>query len=282
MIMARLTCLCRRLVAFARNCLFLESEELKNLYTVVHGPTRDGEWGTTLTRRPEPGTRPRPVWGRGMGGCGRRMHVPRLPIRRKRNKYTLVLDLDETLVHTSRQPTPGFDFRVDVNIDRNNYPVYVRKRPFLDVFLTQLCHHYELVVFTASLQRYADVVVDAIDRHCLIRRRFFREDCTSTRTKHDGRERLSKELATICEDMRRVVIIDNSPEAYVCNEENAIPITTWYNDQTDVELLDLIPFLISLRKVTDVRSVLSRRCRLGEGAEGGVADQPYLLSSPFR
>lgn len=270
MIMANLTSLLRRFIVFARHCMFLESEELHNLYTIVHGPTAVGSGTARCPALAE--------WGRGMGAWGRTMGTPRLPVRTTRNKYTLVLDLDETLVHTSRQPMPGFDFRVEVNIDRNIYPVYVKKRPYLDVFLTQLHHHYNLVIFTASLQRYADVVVDAIDRHCLIRRRFFREDCTATFI--DGKRRLAKELATICEDMRRVIIIDNSPEAYVCNEDNAIPITTWYSDTSDKDLLNLIPFLISLRKVTDVRSVLSRRS--GPGGGKGMEDQPARLSSPWR
>ncbi len=38
--------------------------------------------------------------------------------------------------------------------------------------------------------------------------------------------------------------------------QNAIPITSWFDDMTDEELLSLIPFLEDLKNVDDVTAIL--------------------------
>lgn len=60
-------------------------------------------------------------------------------------KYTLVLDLDETLVH--------FDHR------RKAYKI----RPFCLQFLTDMARLYEIVIFTAAHKTYADIILDRLD-----------------------------------------------------------------------------------------------------------------------
>jgi hypothetical protein len=51
------------------------------------------------------------------------------------HKKTLVLDLDETLVHSSFKPIPNPDYIIPVEIDGRLVDVYVLKRPWLDHFL---------------------------------------------------------------------------------------------------------------------------------------------------
>lgn len=68
-------------------------------------------------------------------------------------------------------------------------------------------------------------------------------------------------------DLRRTLLVDNSPVAYSLQEENALPIATWYDDPTDTALRDLIPFLLSLRAMDDVRALLYRRLLLQRMAE---------------
>ena len=57
-------------------------------------------------------------------------------------------------------------------------------------------------------------------------------------------------------DIRSTIIIDNSPTCYLFHPSNAIPITSWFDDPADVELLDLIPFLQDLQVVENVQMVL--------------------------
>lgn len=51
------------------------------------------------------------------------------------------------------------------------------------------------------------------------------------------------------------IIIDNSPTCYMLQPANAVPITSWFEDALDRELLDLVPFLNDLSMVDDVREV---------------------------
>jgi RNA polymerase II subunit A small phosphatase-like protein len=56
--------------------------------------------------------------------------------------------------------------------------------------------------------------------------------------------------------MEDSIIIDNSPASYVFHPNNAVPISSWFNDPHDTELTDLIPFLTDLATTDDVRAVL--------------------------
>ena len=103
-----------------------------------------------------------------------------LPIKTRRTaEYTIVLDLDETLVHASLQPpTDGIhDFEFEVVIaDGTTYTVYVKLRPGLNEFLERMSATYELVLFTASKQIYAEKLTSMLDpeKKC-IKHRLYRE-----------------------------------------------------------------------------------------------------------
>ena len=55
--------------------------------------------------------------------------------------------------------------------------MYVRKRPFVDHFMEVVGRKFEVVVFTASLAKYADPLLDQLDITRTIRARLFRESC---------------------------------------------------------------------------------------------------------
>lgn len=120
----------------------------------------------------------------------------------KQGKKTLVLDLDETLVHSTFDPSDRFDFVVKVNVEGNWYNVYVNKRPGLESFLQKAAEIYELIVYTASLANYADPVLDHIDSTGLIQHRLFREHCVNYNGSY------VKDLSRLGRDLASVVIID--------------------------------------------------------------------------
>lgn len=165
-------------------------------------------------------------------------------------KKTLVLDLDETLVHSSFKPVPNADFIIPVEIDNQIHQVYVLKRPGVDQFLKSMAEKFELVVFTASLAKYADPVLDLLDKDKIVGARLFREACSN----HKGN--YVKDLGRLGRDIRHVIIVDNSPASYLFHPENAVPIDSWFDDENDTELLDLIPFLEDMTKVDNVMTVL--------------------------
>lgn len=180
---------------------------------------------------------------------------PLLPAIQERDahKKCMVIDLDETLVHSSFKPISNADFVVPVEIDGTVHQVYVLKRPNVDDFLKKMGDLYECVLFTASLAKYADPVADLLDRSGVFRARLFRESCVFHRGNY------VKDLSRLGRDLHKVVIMDNSPASYIFHPDNAVPVSSWFDDMTDCELLDLIPFLETLSQVDSVYSVL-RNC----------------------
>jgi Dullard-like phosphatase family protein len=168
-----------------------------------------------------------------------------------KGKKTLVLDLDETLVHSSFKPIPNPDFIVPVEIDDVVHKVYVLKRPSVDEFMRQVGNLFEVVVFTASLSKYADPVLDLLDVHKVVQYRLFRESCSTYKGNY------VKDLSRLGRDLNSSLIIDNSPSSYMFSQENAIPIETWFDDPADNELMDLIPILEQLAKTDNVRTWLA-------------------------
>lgn len=162
----------------------------------------------------------------------------------------LVLDLDETLVHSSFKMISNADFIVPVEIEGTVHNVYVIKRPGVDEFMRRMGEIYEVVVFTASLSKYADPVLDILDIHQVVRHRLFRESCYN----HKGN--YVKDLSQLGREIETSIIIDNSPASYIFHPNNAVPISSWFNDPHDTELTDLCPFLAELADVDDVRAVL--------------------------
>jgi len=169
------------------------------------------------------------------------------------HKKTLVLDLDETLVHSSFKPIPNADFVISIELDNVIHRVYVLKRPGVDNFLRHVGQKFEVVVFTASLAKYADPLLDILDRGKVVRTRLFREACVQ----HYGN--YVKDLSHLGRRLGDTIIIDNSPFSYMFQPDNAIPIISWFNDKNDRQLYDLLPFLDSLLEVDDVSTKLQRR-----------------------
>ncbi|TPX30406.1 hypothetical protein SmJEL517_g06019 [Synchytrium microbalum] len=187
-------------------------------------------------------------------------HTPRIrkslrsSVTPDRRIKTLVLDLDETLIHSTSRGSRNHDHMIEVLVDKHVCLYYVYKRPHVDLFLQRVSQWYHLVIFTASMPEYADPVIDYLDKsRTLISRRFFRSACTQNNGIY------LKPLHVIEPDLSQVCLLDNSPMSYADHPDNAIPIESWINDPHDEALLDLLPFLDALRFTDDVRTVLSLR-----------------------
>ncbi|XP_073667117.1 CTD small phosphatase-like protein isoform X9 [Tursiops truncatus] len=151
-------------------------------------------------------------------------------------------------------PISNADFIVPVEIDGTIHQVYVLKRPHVDEFLQRMGQLFECVLFTASLAKYADPVADLLDRWGVFRARLFRESCVFHRGNY------VKDLSRLGRELSKVIIVDNSPASYIFHPENAVPVQSWFDDMTDTELLDLIPFFEGLSQEDDVYSMLHRLC----------------------
>ena len=153
-------------------------------------------------------------------------------------KYTLVLDLDETLVHYIS----------------DNESAYIQIRPGTEDFLIDLSAFYEIVIFTAALQKYADLVINSIDPNGVISYRLYRQHTISI-----GNSNV-KDLTKLGRDLRYVIIVDNCLENFALQSRNGLKIIDFEGNEFDDELDYLKEDLIKLVKmnVRDVRDYLEK------------------------
>ncbi|CAD8160227.1 unnamed protein product [Paramecium octaurelia] len=178
--------------------------------------------------------------------------LPKKPLK----NYTLVLDLDETLVHYQELPNGGGQFLV---------------RPYAEEFLEKLSKYYELVIFTAAQSDYANFIIDIIDKQKVVTARLYREH-----TCYKDNIYL-KDLSILGRSLERVIIVDNMPENFQLQPENGIYILSWTGDQNDRALKDLMPLLeqIALKKCKDVRDALNQfREQMIQKVQQGIKN-PY-------
>ena len=168
------------------------------------------------------------------------------------DKKTLILDLDETLVHSSFTPFEKNDIILEVDFEGILYNIYVKVRPYAEQFLKNVSKLFEIVIFTASISKYASPLLDILDKESNITFRLFREHCTYI----NGI--FIKDLKRLNRNLKDVIIVDNSPIAYAFDSENGLPIKTWYEDPYDTELKKIEPLIVFLSKTKDVRIYIDK------------------------
>mgnify|MGYP002624473779 CR=1 FL=1 len=168
-------------------------------------------------------------------------------------KKTLILNLDETLVHSRfKEFNRKSEIVLNININGIRHIIHVLKRPNVDHFIKEMSKYYNIYIFTASISQYASPLIDKLDQGKIFAGRLFRHHCIYNNGKY------IKDIKQIGKDLKDIIIIDNNPISYCLNQDNGIPISTWYDDINDNELNKLIPLLIYLSKVNDVRPIIKQ------------------------
>ena len=168
------------------------------------------------------------------------------------NKKTLILDLDETLVHSSFVPFEKNDIILNVDFESVMYNIYVLVRPGAEEFIKNVSKYFEVIIFTASISKYALPLLDILDHDKKIKYRLTREHCTFLNGIY------IKELKKLNRNLNDLIIVDNSPLAYAFDNDNGLPIKTWYDDPNDNELDKIYPLLEFLSRVKDVRQFINK------------------------
>ena len=176
----------------------------------------------------------------------------------------LVIDLDETLIHTSFKKLSNYDFKI--LLDSTIYTkknledkiikglsvqkiveAYICIRPGVNEFLSQLSNYYDLYVYSASSKQYLNNVIKNLDKKNIIKKCYCRDDCIiyveNTEedfdiniSKKNNKYNYVKDLKKINKDLRNIVFIDNNIVSFKLQEKNGIPIKSWYDDNDDIEL----------------------------------------------
>jgi len=167
---------------------------------------------------------------------------------------TLVLDLDETLVHSSPD-TKFVDHDYVIYDDDHKQQVKVYKRPYVDTFIDVASRYFEIIIFTASYACYCDPILKTIKHNELISKRLYN---TSVRSNGSTYEK-DLYLTTPSNMPHRLVMVDNSPESCISHHENLWLVSSYRGVHPDFELIALLLVLLSMTEMDDFRAILQRR-----------------------
>ncbi|GLU23911.1 hypothetical protein SLE2022_398860 [Rubroshorea leprosula] len=151
--------------------------------------------------------------------------------------FTLVLDLNETLLYTDWKRDRGWR---------------TFKRPGVDAFLEHLAKFYEIIVYSDQLNMYVDPVCDRLDPNHYIRYRLSRGATKYQDGKH------YRDLSKLNRDPAKILYVSGHAFDSSLQPENCVPIKPYKLETDDAALLDLIPFLeyVARNSPSDIRAVL--------------------------
>ena len=174
-------------------------------------------------------------------------------------KPILILDMDQTLIQAYKADAKelaklrmsGYDTNQVLRFIAMGCTFIVFKRPGVEEFLQEMAKHYELVLWTAALQAYAEPIVNWLDPEKVIfSKRMYRTECTELPGGH-----YIKDLTRLGVDLSRVLIHDNNETCYAFQPANGVPISDFRGNNLDTEFLGgtYVSILRDASKLHDVR-----------------------------
>ena len=180
------------------------------------------------------------------------------------NKRTLLLDLDETLLKAIPVSKTSFlnlevygrsSFSIRLSTGRKE-KFTILLRPDLQEFLEVVSKDWELVVFTAAEQEYADLILRQIDpRGRFFSKKLYRQHCR--RSISGGLTKYIKDIQDrLYEDC---ILVDDNEENFLANPGQCIPILPFCEyEENDKELDCLKQLLIKLKKAKNIGKLFNR------------------------
>jgi Dullard-like phosphatase family protein len=153
--------------------------------------------------------------------------VPYIPFQSKK-KYSLVLDLDETLIYLEKIK------------DENNGTIKIRPGTFS--FLEKVKKYYEIIIFSEAEQNYVDLAASSIEENKkYFDYKLYRQHATIEN------EEFIKDLNKIGRRLSNIIIVDNMPQNFRLQPENGIYIKPfWGKDNEDNVLFCLAKILLQM------------------------------------
>jgi Dullard-like phosphatase family protein len=178
---------------------------------------------------------------------------------------TLILDMDETLIHAKPKIKGNedfdFDFEITLHDEEGELVFMVKMRPGLVECLERLATFYEVVVFTAAERTYATKIIKHFDPNGdYIKRILSREHCIHVDNYY------VKDLRIISDrKMEDLCIVDNSIVAFAFNLDNGVPINDFRGDEPmDEELIYMTSYLEDIYHYDDIREPNISNFKLSE------------------
>ena len=160
----------------------------------------------------------------------------------KTKKYTLFFDLDETLVCA----------RGNLNEDKTEESAdfLVKVRPMASELIANLSKKYEIAIFTAGSEEYAQKIVSGyIDPD----REYIKAIVSQKHCVPNVGGVYVKDLRVIADrKIEEMLIVDNSIVSFAFQLANGIPVSPYCGDDDEMELLYLEEYLLDLCKEDDI------------------------------
>lgn len=170
----------------------------------------------------------------------------------------LILDLDETLIHAT-------EIELGVLADFQFDKYFVHKRPNLDQFLAEISKHFTIGIWSSADDAYVTEIVkkvkpDNVEFEII----WGRSRCSLKRDYTFDTYYFEKRLDKLKKrgfKIEQIIIVDDTPEKSRNNYGNAVYIKEFTGDKADEELKHLYDYLLTLKKVDNVRTIEKRGWR---------------------
>lgn len=168
------------------------------------------------------------------------------------DKKVLILDMDETLIHSSNfPPHPKIEYFV-ISDKSTDTQFYVFKRPGLDEFMEFVQKHFDVFIFTYGEKQYADPILDKIVPSIDKNHRLYRDLCELSSGS------VKKDLAMFKTSEKNIILVDDNSAQINFNPSNTIKIKRWNGVPNDRALIDWLPGILKkCLTAEDVRTVIS-------------------------
>lgn len=177
---------------------------------------------------------------------------------KQRDKKLLILDLDETLIF-------GTEDALDAPPDFCVGAFHIYARPHVREFLSFCSEHYHIAVWSTGSDDYVHQVLAALtDGGHPFAFIWSRNRCTLKGLGDDGELRWLKDLKKVHKlgwNLEQVLMLEDTPQNLARHYGNVIPIRPFTGDQADVELKQIMPFLLKLKDADNVRCIEKRGWR---------------------
>ncbi|KAL7696278.1 NLI-interacting factor [Lotmaria passim] len=208
------------------------------------------------------------------------------PLPMHTNKHTLVLDIDETLIHTygmskhdsARDTSPDPAVKGLPLVD-----YYVMLRPHVKEFLTEVHRLFEVVFWTAGTASYCCAVLDALEQQVMGLQRSFNSHIELARelqkknssTSHTNFYALSrtqtlekqgymKYLPMLGRKMSRVVMLDDNVRSFPLTPRNGIRISSFEPDDGILQRYMFAIRRLQTEKPKDLEPAMLECIQLGQ------------------
>ena len=180
------------------------------------------------------------------------------------NKKLVLLDLDETLIHSESDIKDINIYDTILRFKDNSsdlstgefYEVGIFLRNNAHKFLSTLNNYFNIGIFTASEKDYADSIIKYLDpNNDIIKFCLYRDNCINVNDLINIKDlRIFKDIKD--DDLKKIVLIDNNIYSFSVQLSNGILINSFYGDKNDNELSNVLGYLLQfILPADDVREI---------------------------